>query len=45
MSFQTVLEKYRVAAFSQRNLGDRFERLMQAFLRTYQPYDGLFTQV
>jgi len=45
MSFSTVLEKYRAAAFSQRNLGDRFERLMQAFLLTYQPYDGLFKEV
>jgi len=26
MSFQTVLEKYRAVTFSQRNLGDRFER-------------------
>ena len=37
MSFQAV--------FSLWNQGDRFERLMQAFLRTYQLYDGKFEKV
>ena len=45
MSFQTVIEKYRASSFSLRNLGDRFERLMQSFLQTYQPYDGKFEEV
>ena len=45
MSFQTVLEKYRAKSHSKRDLGDHFERLMQAFLRTYQPYNGLFSSV
>ena len=45
MSFQTVIEKYCSSAFSLRNQGDRFERLMQAFLRTYQLYDGKFEKV
>ena len=45
MSFQTVIDKYRSSAFSLRNQGDRFERLMQAFLRTYQLYDGKFEKV
>ena len=38
MSFQTAIEKYRASSFSLRNLGDRFERLMQSFLRTYHQY-------
>ena len=45
MSFQTVIDKYRSSAFSLRNQGDRFERLMQSFLRTYQLYDGKFEKV
>ena len=45
MSFHTVLEKYRDSSFSPRNLGDRFERLMQSFLQTYQPYEGKFEEV
>ena len=45
MSFQAVIDKYRSSAFSLRNQGDRFERLMQAFLRTYQLYDGKFERV
>ncbi|MCQ2513260.1 MAG: DEAD/DEAH box helicase family protein, partial [Lachnospiraceae bacterium] len=45
MSFHTVIEKYRSSATSSQELGARFERLMQAFLRTYQPYDGKFKEV
>ncbi len=45
MSFHTVIEKYRASLFSKRSLGDRFERLMQSFLRTYQPYGGKFKEV
>ena len=32
MSFQKILGKYRKIAFSERDKGDRFERLMQAYL-------------
>jgi hypothetical protein len=31
-SFQTILNKYRKFAFSERDKGDKFERLMQAYL-------------
>ncbi|MCQ2056355.1 MAG: DEAD/DEAH box helicase family protein, partial [archaeon] len=45
MSFRTVIEKYRKSQFSKQDLGRHFERLMQAFLRTYQIYDGEFENV
>jgi len=35
--FQKILDKYRKISFSQRDKGDRFERLMQAYLLT-DPY-------
>jgi predicted helicase len=38
MSFQKILSKYRKIAFSERDKGDRFERLMQAYLRTDPKY-------
>lgn len=37
-SFNKVLEKYRKISFSERDKGDRFERLMQAYLLTDQKY-------
>ena len=45
MSFHTVIEKYRDSVFSKYALGNRFERLMQSFLQTYQPYEGKFEEV
>ncbi len=30
MNFDTILEKYRKISFSERDKGDRFERLMKA---------------
>ena len=39
MSFNTILTKYRNISFSQRDKGDRFERLIQAYLLT----EPLFT--
>lgn len=45
MSFQKILEKYREYSFSQRDKGNRFERLMQAFLRTAPMYEGKFRHV
>ena len=32
--FHDILAKYRTFSFSERDKGDRFERLMQAFLQT-----------
>ena len=34
MSFQKILEKYCKYSFSERDKGDRFESLMQAYLLT-----------
>jgi len=45
MSFNAILEKYRNNAFSARDQGDRFERLMQAYLLTDPQYAGLFRKV
>lgn len=38
MSFNTVLNKYRDISFSERDKGDRFERLIQAYLKTDPRY-------
>lgn len=40
-----VLIKYRKYAFSERDKGDRFEHLMKRFLKTYQTYNGMFSDV
>lgn len=45
MNFQKILEKYRKIAFSERDKGDRFERLMQAFLKTDPKYSNLLKNV
>ncbi|MCL6218998.1 DEAD/DEAH box helicase [Zunongwangia pacifica] len=45
MSFQKILDKYRKIAFSERDKGDRFERLMQAYLKTDPKYAFLFKHV
>jgi len=45
MSFQKVLEKYRKLAFSEHDKGERFERLMQAYLKTDPKYAFLFKNV
>ena len=45
MTFQNILEKYRRISFSERNKGDRFERLMQAYLQTEPVYKGMFAHV
>jgi len=34
MSFNKIVEKFRKIAFSERDKGDRFKRLMQAYLLT-----------
>jgi len=42
MSFPRILDKYRKIAFSERDKGDRFERLMQAYLKTDPQYASKF---
>ncbi len=45
MSFNNILEKYRKTSFSERDKGNRFERLMQAYLQTDPKYAYLFKNV
>ncbi len=45
MQFDTVLEKYRKIAFSEKDKGARFERLMQAYLQTDPQYAYRFKHI
>ena len=45
MNFHNVLEKYRSSSFSERDKGERFERLMRAYLHTSPLYEGRFRHV
>ncbi len=45
MSFQSILEKYRKISFSERDKGNRFERLMQAYLNTDPKYAPVFKNI
>src|SRR5512136_1639927 len=45
MSFQNILSRYRKFSFSERDKGDRFERLMQAYLYTDPKYAHRFKKV
>ncbi len=45
MTFKNILEKYRSISFAERDRGDRFERLMQAYLQTEPVYRGRFAHV
>lgn len=45
MPFRQILAQYRQHARSERDKGDRFERLMQAYLQTDPRYADLFTHV
>src|SRR5690606_16421494 len=45
MTFDSLLEKYRRISFSERDKGDRFERLMQAYLLTDPQYSKRFKKV
>ena len=45
MSFKDILKKYREISFSQKDKGDRFERLMQAYLLTDPIYANKFKKV
>lgn len=44
-AFNTILTKYRKISFSERDKGDRFERLMQAYLQTDPKYAYQFKKV
>lgn len=43
--FTSILHKYRSLAFSERDKGDRFERLMQAYLLTDKQYADQLSNV
>lgn len=45
MKFQNIIEKYRKISFSERDKGDRFERLMQGYLLTDPQYSHQFKKV
>lgn len=45
MSFIKILDKYRKVSFSQKDKGDRFERLMKAYLLTDPKYAYKFKKV
>lgn len=45
ISFNQILSKYRKESFSERDKGERFERLMQAYLLTDPKYATLFKSV
>ncbi len=44
-TFTDILARIREASLSERDKGTRFERLMQAYLRTTPMADGLFTTI
>ncbi|WP_374443025.1 DEAD/DEAH box helicase [Epilithonimonas sp.] len=45
MNFQKILDKYRKISFSQKDKGERFERLMKAYLLTDPKYSNQFKKV
>lgn len=45
MDFTRILEAYRAYSYSERDKGARFERLMQAWLRTDPLYKDALTDV
>lgn len=45
MDFNKILDKYRKISFSERDKGDRFERLMQAYLLTDPKYTSKLKKV
>lgn len=44
-TFQNILTSFRKLAFSERDKGDKFERLMQAYLKTDPKYAYTFRNV
>lgn len=45
MNFDAILEKYRGESLTERAKGDKFERLMKAYLLTDPKYTGQFSEV
>ncbi|NOS83739.1 MAG: DEAD/DEAH box helicase [Ignavibacteria bacterium] len=45
ITFLDVLENFRKYSFNQQHKGDKFERLMQAYLQTDPKYSNLFSNV
>ena len=45
LTFDQIIEKYRENSTSERDKGDKFERLMQAYLLTKPTYKSLLTDV
>lgn len=45
MTFRSILDTYRKYSFSERDKGDRFERLMAAYLQTDPKYANKFKNV
>ena len=45
INFQSIIKDYRDKSFSERDKGDRFERLMQAYLQTDPIYSNRFSEV
>lgn len=45
MTFKNILDKFRKYAFSERDKGDKFEKLMQAYLQTDPKYATFFSKV
>ncbi|WP_152269679.1 DEAD/DEAH box helicase [Agriterribacter humi] len=45
MTFNTLLDKYRTISFSEKDKGERFERLMQAYLLTDPQYANRLKKV
>ena len=44
-TFANILNKFRRESFSERDKGFRYERLMQAYLKTTALYANLFEEV
>jgi predicted helicase len=44
-TFNDIIDKYRKYAFSERDKGTRFERLMKGYLKTDAFYENLFSEV
>lgn len=45
MTFKNILDKFRKDALSEKDKGDKFEKLMQAYLQTDPKYATLFSKV
>ena len=45
LPFEHIIDKYRENSTSERNMGDKFERLMQAYLLTKPTYKNLLSNV